>query len=214
MAAADRSRAPRRPRASNAYLANQGLAIGVSGNGQGSSYDDRADRHGRHSNLGWQYGAIEASITLPTGQGLCPAFWLLGQNGGGEIDVLEAPSFVNSAFGPFAPFPIFTLHANNQQIFEYHVSPAGWNPGRSQRLRRHLDSQRDHLDGQRHRLREAGPASLALADGTSESAMWSAFTAGKFNLLFDEAVGGWPGTPAPGTTFTSPMFVQWVKVFQ
>jgi hypothetical protein len=199
---------------SDTYLANQGLAIGVSGNGQGSSYTTAQIDTAGHGNLGWQYGAIEASITLPTGQGLCPAFWLLGQNGGGEIDVLEAPSFVNSAFGPLAPYSIFTLHANNQQIFESHVTPAGWNPAVPNVYGVIWTPTTITWTINGVAYASASPASLALADGTSESAMWSAFTGSKFNLVFDEAVGGWPGPPAPGTTFSSPMYVQWVKVFQ
>src|SRR6185312_8004632 len=71
---------------------------------------------------------IEASLTLPSGQGLCPAFWMLPNSGVGEIDILEAPSFVNPIFGPLAPYAIFTLHANNTQQFEADTTPPGWNP--------------------------------------------------------------------------------------
>ena len=44
----------------------------------------------------WKYGRIEASIQIPRGQGLWPAFWMLGDNipsagwpGCGEIDIME-----------------------------------------------------------------------------------------------------------------------------
>ena len=44
----------------------------------------------------WQYGRIEARIKLPYGQGIWPAFWMLGDNlyqkgwpTAGEIDILE-----------------------------------------------------------------------------------------------------------------------------
>jgi beta-glucanase (GH16 family) len=41
----------------------------------------------------WTYGRIEASIKIPRGQGIWPAFWMLGINGGwpgcGEIDIME-----------------------------------------------------------------------------------------------------------------------------
>ncbi len=42
----------------------------------------------------WQYGRIEARIKLPYGQGIWPAFWMLGDNlyqkgwpAAGEIDI-------------------------------------------------------------------------------------------------------------------------------
>src|SRR5437660_12528991 len=44
----------------------------------------------------WRYGRIEARIQIPRGQGLWPAFWMLGDNipsvgwpGCGEIDIME-----------------------------------------------------------------------------------------------------------------------------
>src|SRR5438093_1036065 len=44
----------------------------------------------------WKYGRIEARIQIPRGQGLWPAFWMLGDNipsagwpGCGEIDIME-----------------------------------------------------------------------------------------------------------------------------
>jgi beta-glucanase (GH16 family) len=46
--------------------------------------------------LNWKYGKIEARIKLPYGQGIWPAFWMLGQNIGSvgwpacaEIDIVE-----------------------------------------------------------------------------------------------------------------------------
>ncbi len=47
-------------------------------------------------NWSWTYGRIEASIKIPRGQGIWPAFWMLGNNIGsvgwpacGEIDIME-----------------------------------------------------------------------------------------------------------------------------
>jgi len=45
----------------------------------------------------WKYGRVEARIKLPEGQGIWPAFWMLGKNifegttwpATGEIDILE-----------------------------------------------------------------------------------------------------------------------------
>src|SRR5580698_10766361 len=48
------------------------------------------------ADLSWQYGRIEARIQLPFGQGVWPAFWMLGENIGtvswpqcGEVDIME-----------------------------------------------------------------------------------------------------------------------------
>src|SRR5438874_11345573 len=48
------------------------------------------------ADVSWQYGRIVARIKLPFGQGVWPAFWMLGENIGtagwpacGEIDIME-----------------------------------------------------------------------------------------------------------------------------
>ncbi|HUK17277.1 MAG TPA: glycoside hydrolase family 16 protein [Bryobacteraceae bacterium] len=48
------------------------------------------------ADLSWQFGRIEARIKLPFGQGVWPAFWMLGENIGtagwpacGEVDIME-----------------------------------------------------------------------------------------------------------------------------
>jgi beta-glucanase (GH16 family) len=156
----------------------------------------------------WQYGAIEASIQLPTGQGLCPAFWMYSESGPAEIDILEAPSFVGSSFGPLAPYAVFTLHADNQQVFEANATPPGWNPGQP------------NIYGVLWTPTSITwtvnyvPYATATATSLSDPSLWPVFTSGKLHLLLDEAVGGWPGDPSANTVFTQPMTVQWVKVFQ
>ena len=49
-----------------------------------------------HLKAAWMYGKIEARIKLPSGQGIWPAFWMLGENidtvgypTSGEIDIVE-----------------------------------------------------------------------------------------------------------------------------
>src|SRR5436190_24165202 len=57
------------------------------------------------TDLSWTYGRIEARMKLPFGQGVWPAFWMLGENIGtagwpacGEIDIMENfGAFNNSA---------------------------------------------------------------------------------------------------------------------
>ncbi|NIG54969.1 family 16 glycosylhydrolase [Chitinophaga sp. Cy-1792] len=65
-----------------------------------------------------KYGRIEARIKLPSGQGLWPAFWMLGNNIGsvgwpacGEIDIMERVNTSNTIYG--------TIHWNNNGHVSY-----------------------------------------------------------------------------------------------
>jgi beta-glucanase (GH16 family) len=132
---------------------------------------------------------------------------MLADNGTGEIDILEAPAFVSLAFGPLGPHAIFTLHANRTQQFESVAIPT-WNPGQPNVYgviwtSKSITWTVNYV-----------PYATATAKSLGNPALWSAFTSGRFHLLLDEAVGGWPGDPPPGTIFGQPMTVQWVKVFQ
>ena len=53
----------------------------------------------------------------------------------------------------------------------------------------------------------------ATPTSLTDPALWSDLTSGAFSIMFDVAVGGWPGSPPAGTVYTQPMEVQWVKVF-
>ena len=72
---------------------------------------------GKHS---WTFGRIDARIKLPEGQGIWPAFWMLGQNISqvgwpkcGEIDIMEHINNEEILHG--------TLHWHNEK----HVSSGG-----------------------------------------------------------------------------------------
>ena len=189
----------------SAYLTSGGLALPAVWNG--SSYTTAQLDTGSIGGESWQYGTIEASIQLPTGQGLCPAFWMRADNGTGELDILEAPSFVGSQWGPLAPFAIATLHSGNVQQFESHAAPAGWNAGAPNVYG--VIWTPTTITWTLNYVPYASTSASSLGP-----AVWSAFTSGKFHLIIDEAVGGWPGDPPAGTVYTQPMLVQWVKVFQ
>ena len=56
--------------------------------------------------ISFTYGTIEARIALPTGNGIWPAFWMLGENidavswpACGEIDIIEAVNDENVVYG-------------------------------------------------------------------------------------------------------------------
>lgn len=155
------------------------------------------------------YGHIEARIKVPRGQGLWPAFWMLGDNIGevgwpncGEIDVLEnigrEPSTVHgSLHGPgySGGNPItgsYTLP--NGEVFadDFHTFAVDWTP--------------DQISWS--------------VDGAVYQAHTPAETNGNpwvfdhpFFLILNVAVGGnWPGPPDDTTQFPQQMLVDYVRV--
>jgi beta-glucanase (GH16 family) len=89
---------------------------------------------GKHS---WTYGRVEARMKLPAGQGMWPAFWMLGQNihevgwpRCGEIDIMEHINNEDVTHG--------TLHWHNEKhvssgnttscdVTKFHVYSVEWN---------------------------------------------------------------------------------------
>ena len=156
------------------------------------------------------YGRFEASIKLPLGKGIWPAFWLLGDDIGsvgwpkcGEIDIMEnigEPSTIYStlhgpgysgAHGISAKFALPTGEAVNT---DFHLYAVEWAPNDIKFL---LD---DKL------IAERTPADLPA--GTR----W--VYDHPFFILLNVAVGGyWPGNPDETTTFPQKMLVNYVRVY-
>jgi beta-glucanase (GH16 family) len=197
----------------NAYLTSNGLAITAVRTSSGSYVSAQVDSVGKVSR---QYGEVEASIELPQAQGMCPAFWMLGDSNitgsssPGEIDVVEAPTFGNSFSGDY-----FDLHGvNTTQIYEtstpftpalesgFHTYAIIWTP----------TSITWTIDG----IAYASASQASLIAGAS----WSnALSYGTFHLIFDLAIAGWAcdfGSCAPESSPASSytMYIQWVKWFQ
>jgi hypothetical protein len=194
--------------ASTAFLTSGGLTLPAVTNGS-SWYAAQVDSSGGADPVSVGVGeTVEASMTLPVGQGLCPAFWLVSKSGpAGEIDVIEAPAFVGNQFPSTPPYSIFTLHADLEQQFEISVTPANWNAAAP------------NVYGVIW-----GPSSITwtvngVAYATStpanlvDPALWSNLATSDYAIIFDEAVGGWPGSVGPGAFTGQPFEVQWVKVF-
>ncbi len=158
------------------------------------------------------YGRIEARIQIPRGQGIWPAFWMMGTNidsvawpACGEIDIMEnigkEPGTVHGtvhgpgysgAHGIGGPF---TLPGGAALASDFHVYGIEWSTNR-------IDW---YLDGQTYF--SITPARLP------QGAAW-AFDQSKF-VLFNLAVGGgWPGYPDATTTFPQRMVVDYVRVYQ
>jgi beta-glucanase (GH16 family) len=157
------------------------------------------------------YGRVEVRAKLPFGQGMWPAFWMLGSNIGsvgwpncGEVDVMEnigkEPSTVHgSMHGPgySGGNPLtaaYSLPGGQQFKDAYHVFAADWGP----------TAVRFYVDDQLYETRT--PADLP--PGKSWAFDHSFF------LLLNLAVGGnWPGNPDGTTVFPQTYLVDYVRVY-
>jgi beta-glucanase (GH16 family) len=156
------------------------------------------------------YGRFEARIKIPRGQGLWPAFWMLGDNIGtvgwptsGEIDVMENVGFEPSTVHGTIHGPgysgccglggAYTLPGGAAFADAFHTFTVDWEPG----------------------------AVTWYVDGIQYSRHTSAETNGNpwvfdhpFFMLLNVAVGGtWPGSPNASTVFPQTMTVDYVRVY-
>jgi beta-glucanase (GH16 family) len=159
-----------------------------------------------------KYGRFEARIKIPEGQGIWPAFWMLGDDIGkvgwpkcGEIDIMEnigkEPAMVHGTIhgpgysgdkGISAPY---SLPPDQHFANDFHLYAVEWEP---KAIRFYVD---DHLYATR------SPADLPK--GTK----W--VYAHPFFLLMNVAVGGgWPGNPDATTVFPQTMLVDYVRVYK
>jgi beta-glucanase (GH16 family) len=178
-------------------------------NYQGANYTSaRLKTQGKAA---WTYGRIEARIKVPRGQGIWPAFWMLGTNitsvgwpRCGEIDILEnigrEPKIVhgtvhgpgysgaNGIGGPYS------LPGNPDFADDFHVYAVEWSTNQIKWFVNGIQ------------FFTLTPASLP------KGAAW-VFTAPQF-LILNVAVGGnWPGYPDSTTQFPQRMTVDYVRVY-
>ena len=158
------------------------------------------------------FGRFEARIKVPFGQGIWPAFWMLGDNidtahwpNCGEIDIMEnigrEPSIVHGTFhgpgysGGSGVTAAFTL-ANGQKFSDdFHTFAVEWEP----------NVMRFYVDGLLYKTRT--PSDLPA--GTT----W-VFDHPFFILMNVAVGGGWPGNPDATTVFPQQMLVDYVRVYQ
>jgi len=168
----------------------------------------RLESNGKFQHL---YGRYEARLQLPSGQGIWPAFWMLGNNIGsagwptcGEIDVMEnigrEPSTNHgSLHGPgySGGNPLgqaYTLPNGEKFADGFHVFAIEWEQNV---IRFYVD--------------EILYGTKTPADAPS-GARW--VYDHPFYLLLNVAVGGtWPGSPDSTTTFPQTMVADYVRVY-
>jgi len=159
-----------------------------------------------------KYGKIEARIKIPHGQGMWPAFWMLGDNISsagwskcGEIDVMEnigkEPSMIHGTVhgpgysGKGGISSPYSLPGGAAISDDFHVYGVEWS----------ADSIQFLFDD--HPYATVTPASLP------KGTVW--VYDHPFFLLLNLAVGGaWPGNPDASTKFPQTMLVDWVRVWQ
>lgn len=173
----------------------------------GRSYSSaRIKTQGLHA---WQYGRIEARLKLPYGQGIWPAFWMLGEDinkkgwpAAGEIDILEfigrdpehvyatvhAPGYSGGdGVGSSLAVPAETLRN------DFHVYAIEWQE----------DEIRWYFDDQEY-------FKLTPEDVPDE---W--IFDHPFFIILNLAVGGrWPGYPNDTTAFPQFYYVDYVRIYQ
>ncbi|SNR34752.1 carbohydrate-binding protein [Hymenobacter mucosus] len=152
----------------------------------------------------FKYGKIEARMKLPLGQGLWPAFWMLGANintvswpACGEIDVMEHINAENKVYG--------TVHWDSNGHAEYggniittpqdyHVYTVEWN---ASAIRWFVDGTKYH--------------EINIANGTGNTEEFQR----PFFLLLNLAVAGnWPGQTVDESKLPATMYVDYVRVYQ
>jgi beta-glucanase (GH16 family) len=158
------------------------------------------------------YGRFEARIKIPRGQGIWPAFWMLGTDidkpgwpACGEIDIMEnigkEPAMVHGTIhgpgysGAQGISSSFTTSDGKAVADDYHIFAVEWEPNV---IRFYVD---EHL--------YATQTPADLPKGTK----W--VYDHPFFLLLNVAVGGgWPGSPDATSTFPQEMLVDYVRVYR
>lgn len=158
-----------------------------------------------------KYGNIQSRIKIPTGQGMWPAFWMLGKNYDtagwpycGEIDIMEASPFFHGD-----KTSLFTIHywddllgihnsygtkktLQNPLSDDYHIYEVEWDENRIV----------GKIDDITYYVKVLDPATM------------DEFRR-EFFLILNVAVGGsFGGSPDASTIWPQRMFVDWVRVYQ
>jgi beta-glucanase (GH16 family) len=155
------------------------------------------------------YGRVEARIKVPRGQGIWPAFWMLGASfpgvswpNSGEIDIMEHIGFeprtvYGTVHGPdySGTNGVGSSYTINEDFADnFHVFAVDWDP----------DAIRWYVDGILYSI--LTPDHLGGRQWVFDH---------NFFILLNLSVGGdWPGEPDETTQFPQTMLVDYVRVYQ
>jgi beta-glucanase (GH16 family) len=191
-------------RSENVYVSDGSLHIRARNEGY-SGYNYTSARLKTQDKFYFQYGHIECRMAIPSGQGIWPAFWMLGQNIGsvgwprcGEIDIMEAINAENKVYGTCHwdsnGHAEYGRSTGNFDITQYHTYVCDWD---SQFIRMYVDGNMYY------------EINITNSTGSTEEFH------NKFFLLFNVAVGGnWPGFSVDNSRFPQELKVDYVRVYQ
>lgn len=152
------------------------------------------------------YGRIEASIKVPVGAGMWPAFWMLGANiqtvpwpGCGELDIMEHINATSTIYG--------TMHwaVNGQHsqygstisiptVSDYHLYAIEWDQNE---IRWYVDNTLYQTGNIKGNINSTGAFHLP------------------FFIIFNFAMGGdFPNTAVDETLLPATMYVDYVRVYK
>jgi uncharacterized protein (TIGR03437 family) len=154
-----------------------------------------------------QYGRIEARIKIPYGQGMWPAFWMLGNNittvgwpACGEIDIMEnIGSTPATAYGSLHGPDSYNETAQYQLASgaladDFHTYAVEWSANQIT----------FYVDGNLYETQANNGGGWVFNAANNP-----------FFIILNAAVGGdWPGPPDATTQFPQDMLVDYVRVYQ
>lgn len=195
--------------ADNSFIEDGKLIIQVlEQNKQGKRYTSaRLITKGK---MEFEYGRIEARIQIPAGQGIWPAFWMLGNDIDhtswpqcGEIDIMEnigsEPSMVHGTIhgpgysGANGVGKPFGIASTNRFADDFHVFAVEWEP---EEIRWYVDD-------------------ILYNTVTPDDVPGEWVYDHPFFIILNVAVGGyWPGYPDETTIFPQRMVVDYIRAYQ
>lgn len=202
----------------NAYIEKGNMVIEAKYNGNGLAKGNYTSaRMITQGKKNFKYGKVQARIKVPYGQGIWPAFWMLGSNikennpNGtvnwpycGEIDIMEKVGggikekelhgtihFWEDSKNKWTYIGGKTTTTNNLAD-DFHVYEVEWDPEK-------IIWKLDGIEYHRQNI---------------TSSDYDEFR-NEFYILLNVAVGGdWPGAPNSTTTFPQKMLIDWIRVYQ
>ncbi|HWI56465.1 MAG TPA: glycoside hydrolase family 16 protein [Bacillota bacterium] len=197
----------------NATIRNGELVITAVKDEAGHYTSSRLKTQGKAS---WKYGKVAARIRLPYGQGIWPAFWMLGDSirsvgwpKCGEIDIMELIGGGKGRDSQIHGTLHFAENGNHAQASsgahkmpdgqpfyqDYHVFEVEWSS----------TLMVWKLDGVEYFRTSVDPERFAGRKSFQEP----------FFIILNLAVGGnWPGYPDATTVFPQSMYVDWMRVYR
>jgi beta-glucanase (GH16 family) len=158
-----------------------------------------------------QYGRFEARIQIPEGQGVWPAFWMLGQNIGnvgwpqcGEIDIME-----NIGRTPDSTYG--TTHGPGPGNYPGAGLSGAFNGGQPMGNGFHVYA--TEWDAQAVKFIVDGSVYWTVTRAQLPAGATWVWDQPFFVILNFAVGGGWPGNPDGSTSFPKQMLVDYVRVY-